>query len=74
MKCNVGCMDRTLRISVGLALVSLAASSVVGTWGWIGIIPLATGLLKFCPLYPILGINFCGTGNPDGNGNNSCSK
>ena len=74
MKGNVGCMDRTLRISVGLALVGLAASSVVGAWGWIGIIPLVTGLLKFCPLYPILGINSCGTGNGDGNSNGSCSK
>ena len=63
MKCNVGGIDRILRIAVGLVLVGLAASNVVGTWGWIGIIPLATGLFRFCPLYPILGINFCGTGS-----------
>jgi len=70
MKCNIGRIDRALRISVGLVLVGLAASNVVGVWGWIGIVPLATGLFKFCPLYPILGINSCGTGR----GNGSCSK
>ena len=63
MKCNVGRIDRALRISVGLVLVGLAASNVVGVWGWIGVVPLATGLFKFCPLYPILGINSCGAGN-----------
>ncbi|BDW12321.1 membrane protein [Polynucleobacter sp. SHI8] len=70
MKCNVGRIDRVLRISVGLILVGLAASNVVGVWGWIGIVPLATGLFKFCPLYPILGINSCGAGC----GTGSCSK
>lgn len=63
MKCNVGRIDRVLRISVGLVLVGLAASSLIGVWGWIGIVPLATGLFKFCPLYPILGINSCSAGN-----------
>ena len=62
MKCNIGRIDRALRISVGLVLVGLAASNVVGVWGWIGIVPLVTGLFKFCPLYPILGINSCGNG------------
>ena len=46
MKCNVGGIDRVLRIVVGLVLVGLAASNEVGVWGWIGIIPLATGLLS----------------------------
>jgi len=62
MKCNVGGMDRVLRIAVGLVLVALAASNVIGAWGWIGIIPLATGLFRFCPLYSILGINSSGKG------------
>ena len=62
MKCSVGRIDRVLRISVGLILISLAASNVIGAWGWIGIVPLTTGLFKFCPLYPILGINSCGAG------------
>jgi hypothetical protein len=62
MKCNVGGIDRVLRIVVGLVLVGLATSNEVGVWGWIGIIPFATGLFKFCPLYPMLGINSCGPG------------
>ena len=68
MKCNVGRIDRGLRITIGLVLVALAASNVVGLWGWIGLIPLATGLFKFCPLYPILGMNSCGAGKEN------CSK
>jgi Protein of unknown function (DUF2892) len=66
MKCNVGGIDRVLRIVVGLVLVGLAASGIVGVWGWIGIVPLATGLFRFCPLYPVLGINSCGTGSDCG--------
>lgn len=61
MKCNVGSIDRILRISVGLALVALAANGIVGWWGWLGLIPLATGIFRFCPAYPLLGINSCGT-------------
>ena len=60
MKCSVGRIDRVLRISAGLVLVVLAASSVIGAWGWIGIVPLASGVFKFCPMYSILGINTCG--------------
>ncbi len=61
MKCNVGGIDRVLRIAVGALLVALAASNVVGWWGWLGLIPMATGLFRFCPAYPLLGINSCGT-------------
>lgn len=58
MTVNVGGLDRILRIIVGIAL--LAMIFIVPTWwGLIGIIPLATGLVKFCPLYPILGISTC---------------
>jgi Protein of unknown function (DUF2892) len=63
MKSNVGGIDRILRIVVGLVLVGLAASNIVGIWGWIGLVPLATALFKFCPLYSILGFNTCGTGS-----------
>ena len=62
MKCNVGGIDRILRMAVGLVLIGLTLTGMVGTWGWIGIIPLATGLFRFCPAYPILKINTCGTG------------
>lgn len=72
MKCNVGGVDRVLRIAVGLVLTSLAASNVVGAWAWVGIVPLATGLFRFCPLYPLLGINSCGNGS-DCSGGGCCN-
>lgn len=54
---NVGGIDKVLRIVVGLALISLVFIGPKTMWGWIGIIPLATGLFNFCPLYPLIGIN-----------------
>jgi hypothetical protein len=59
MKANVGNIDRVLRFAVGLLLVALAATGVVGMWGWIGVVPLATALFRFCPAYTLLGINTC---------------
>ena len=59
MNVNVGLIDRGLRVVVGLVGVGLAASGVVGAWGYLGIIPLATGLFRFCPLYTVLGIDTC---------------
>lgn len=60
MKNNVSGLDRMLRILVGLVLIALAATGTVGWWwGWIGVVPLLTGLLRFCPLYPLLGISSC---------------
>ena len=58
MKANVGGIDRILRIVVGLALVAWA---LLGgpIWAWIGLVPLGTALIGFCPLYPILGISTC---------------
>jgi hypothetical protein len=52
-------MDRVLRIVVGLVLIALAATGTVGWWGWLGVLPLSTGLFRFCPVYPLLGINTC---------------
>lgn len=59
MKVNVGGIDRMVRIVVGLVLMGLAATGTVGWWGWLGVLPLATGLLRFCPAYPLLGISTC---------------
>ena len=56
---NVGGMDRGIRIVVGLVLIGLAATGTVGWWGWLGIVPLATGALGWCPPYAILGFNTC---------------
>lgn len=61
MKSNVGGIDRVLRIVIGLVLIALAATGTVGVWGWIGVVPLATAALGFCPLYTVLGINSCPT-------------
>jgi len=59
MNVNVGGMDRVLRIVVGVALITLAATGVVGAWGWIGVLPLVTGLFRVCPAYSLLGIKTC---------------
>ena len=59
MKSNVGGIDRILRIVLGLVLIGLAATGTVGPWGWIGIVPLATGLIGWCALYTLLGANTC---------------
>jgi len=59
MKANVGTLDRSLRIAVGLLLIALSLGGVIGPWGWIGVLPLATGILRFCPAYPLLGIDTC---------------
>jgi hypothetical protein len=61
MKLNVGGIDRILRIVVGLALVVWAALLGGPVWAWIGIVPLATGAIGFCPLYPMIGMSTCPT-------------
>lgn len=57
MTANVGGIDRILRIVVGVTLVGLAATGTVGVWGWIGVVPILTGTLRWCPAYPMLGIS-----------------
>ena len=59
MKMNVGNIDRILRITAGIVLIALAATQTIGLWGYIGIVPLLTGIFKFCPAYTLLGINTC---------------
>jgi hypothetical protein len=59
MNLNIGGLDRILRIIAGLALIGLAVSGTIGVWGWIGVVPLLTGLFKFCPAYAIFGISSC---------------
>jgi len=54
MQCNVGNTDRYLRISVGAILIILALTGTIGMWGWIGIVPLATGIFRYCPAYSLL--------------------
>ena len=59
MKMNVGGIDRILRIVVGLALIGLAVANVIGPWGWIGVVPLLTGVFGFCPAYLPFGVSTC---------------
>lgn len=59
MTINEGNWDRIARVVVGLVLVGLAASNQIGLWGWIGVVPLATGAMGWCPLYSMLGIKTC---------------
>ena len=59
MKKNVGSVDRALRIVLGLGLLSLTVVGPQTPWGFIGVVPLLTGVLSFCPLYPLVGLNTC---------------
>jgi len=59
MKTNVGGIDRILRIVIGLVLIGLTLSGTIGVWGWLGLVPLATAAMGFCPLYTVLGMNTC---------------
>lgn len=59
MRKNVGTFDRVLRVAAGLALTALAATHVIGPWGWIGLVPLLTGLAGSCPLYSLIGASTC---------------
>jgi hypothetical protein len=52
-------MDKIARIVIGVALVVLAAMGQIGVWGYIGIVPILTGLFNFCPAYSLLGMNTC---------------
>ena len=59
MSRNEGNIDRALRIILGLGLLALVFVGPQTPWGWIGLVPLVTGLVGFCPLYRLSGINTC---------------
>ncbi len=56
---NVGTTDRALRVLAGSLLILLSLINVIGPWGWIGLAPIATGMLRFCPAYSVLGLRTC---------------
>lgn len=58
MKANVGGFDKWMRIVAGLALMAWASTGGP-VWAWIGVVPLATGLFNFCPLYRLVGFSSC---------------
>jgi hypothetical protein len=59
MKPNVGTVDRAIRILLGIGLIGATLMGQIGPWGWLGIIPLATGTFRFCPAYLPFGISSC---------------
>jgi hypothetical protein len=61
MKANEGRLDRSIRLIAGSVLIALAATGQIGIWGYLGVIPLLTGAVGYCPLYTVLGIKTCPT-------------
>ena len=59
MKLNEGTIDRALRIIAGVVLIGLTLAGKIGVWGWIGVVPLVTGLIGWCPAYSLLGFKTC---------------
>lgn len=59
IKRNVGTIDRGLRLIIGVGLIALVFVGPKTPWGWVGIIPLATAIIGWCPPYSLLGINTC---------------
>jgi hypothetical protein len=57
---NEGTADRVIRVVIGLGLLSIVFVGPQTPWGWIGVVPLLTGILGFCPLYRLVGMNTCG--------------
>jgi hypothetical protein len=60
---NAGTVDRALRAIAGIVLIGLTLTGTIGVWGWIGVVPLATAALGWCPAYTLLGIKTCPTKN-----------
>lgn len=61
MEINVGLVDRLLRIGLGATLLVLAVAGTIGPWGYIGLIPLLTGLAARCPVYSLFNVRTCKT-------------
>jgi hypothetical protein len=62
MKVNEGSIDRIVRVTAGVVLLGLAAAGIGTPWTWIGVVPLLTGAVGFCPAYSLFGINTCPAG------------
>ncbi|WP_029133559.1 YgaP family membrane protein [Sedimenticola selenatireducens] len=61
MEKNVSTWDRAVRVLLGVGLIGATAMGSIGAWGWVGVVPLATGLVGFCPLYRVCGCKSCAT-------------
>jgi hypothetical protein len=64
MVTNVGVIDRVLRIVIGLGLIVATLLHYLPWWGWIGVVPLVTGVFAWCPAYSLLGFNTCKRSSP----------
>ena len=56
---NIGSLDRIVRTVIGVALIAATLTGAIGVWGWIGVVPLITALMGWCPPYAILGFSTC---------------
>jgi hypothetical protein len=65
MTTNLALWDRTLRVALGLILLSLTVLGPHTLWGLAGLVPLVTGLWGFCPLYRLIGLSTCASGKHD---------
>lgn len=59
MRTNIGNWERLVRIWLGAVLIGLAATDIIGLWGWIGVGPVITGFIGWCPLYGLTGFSTC---------------
>jgi hypothetical protein len=59
MKANVCGIDRFMRVVIGLVLIGATLGGKIGVWGWIGVVPLLTGIFRFCPAYLFFGLQTC---------------
>ncbi len=59
MTLNVGGIDRIARIAIGLILIALTVAGTIGVWGWLGVVPLLTGVIGWCPPYALFGFSTC---------------
>ena len=62
MNHNIGTTDRVIRIVAGLALIGASLFGYIGAWGWIGLVPIATAVFRFCPAYLPFGLSTCSPG------------
>lgn len=58
---NIGSTERIIRAIVGVVLIALTLTGTIGWWGWLGVVPLLTAAIGWCPPYALLGINTCRT-------------
>jgi hypothetical protein len=61
MTANVGNVDRMLRIGLGVLLIVLTLLGTIGVWGWLGLVLIGTGFMRFCPAYRLFGFKTCAT-------------